>query len=370
MSSISREAKCVLLLLSLAVAASPTTTFAFGRAVHENLARLTGTGMQFPETARLVHELALLHSELLSEGSHEPDTGRTFLTQFSHRYDAGQRAGWAYCAAAKTIASDSQAAVRHLGHSFHYLQDLGDPTKEIQGRRHEELRTLAERLLEEIGNAMSARARPIQRYIRQENQMVANMSFSEVRHYLASRRATLGTGLRRQEGSDVDLMLRAIASILAAQNRTLVLFAQATRNPVNCDPGPYKREQRYTDKEQYYVVRISGSGYISNYNGSWYQRGFEDQILTVKPGETFTVAAYRLKQKLVGNPCDQGIAAAYPGPHKRPQFWDGGGPRIAKRTEAKLKWREIRQYRLEEDWQRIHSNGPPITVLKQQAGCP
>ena len=79
------------------------------------------------------------------DGSVEPDRIRDMKPWInpSHQEDAKRRAGWSYCAAARTfregMASKNVAticmAVRRLGRAFHYLQDWGDPSKQVRKAR-------------------------------------------------------------------------------------------------------------------------------------------------------------------------------------------------------------------------------------------
>lgn len=359
-----------LLTLGL-VLGTATEAPAWGETVHNNIARLTAAGTKIRRSGLLLDAMLRVHQDLLVEGSHEPDEGRSNLfLQASHRYDATQRAANAFCAAANILRRNGDEAIRHLGHSFHYLQDLGDPTKELTGRRHKYLRWLADRLSEEVLlNPPSLRAAPIQSYVEYENRRVNIMSFTEVRHYLASSRALLGKALRHSggENDDIDLLLRALATNISAMTRTVVLLSESMRSGAPCDTGEYQSEQRRLDREQYYVVRISGHGYVTHYSGSDIFAGYEDRILTVPPGETVTVAMHRLKQELRGDPCHQPIAAAY-GPQKRPQFWEDG-PNIVPRAGPETKAREIRRYRLENTWKRVRNDGPGIRELKRRNGC-
>jgi hypothetical protein len=92
-------------------------------------------------------------------GSDEPDAKRQFWQQMSHQEDAEDRSVYAFCGAASLFRQAAQTddmnaqcqSAQQIGNAFHYLQDMGDPTK-LVGRNDTKqgVREVAEYLLSDL----------------------------------------------------------------------------------------------------------------------------------------------------------------------------------------------------------------------------
>ncbi len=194
----------------------------------------------------------------------DPDEHRTL----SHG-DARTRAQNAFNAAVNAYHQGLQfndyakfeEAALHLGHSFHYLQDLGDPTKVLDDMFHDQrgqdTRGIADRMFSGMGSNWNL-------WLEQESRAVAYSDMAGVLDRLYNLRVQQGQRMRDlfenyrafgnfnlEESLKMELDL-TFAAIVACQNRVIDLFAQQIQER---GPVPPVKSQNYI------VMRFSLKGY-------------------------------------------------------------------------------------------------------------
>lgn len=185
-------------------------------------------------------------------GSDEPDAKRQFWNAISHQEDADVRSVNAFCASARLFRqaalSDDQNAqcvsAQHLGHAFHYLQDMGDPSKLVASDDTKQgVREVANYLLSDLIAARNRgdQSSPFWTYLtyaqehlfpgagfpemhsqlRNTQQYYATEFDTILTEYQAGRLSPEDTAARRD-----DALFRTFAVAVAAQRRTMELFQE------------------------------------------------------------------------------------------------------------------------------------------------
>lgn len=117
---------------------------------------------------------------------------------------------------------------------------------------------------------------------------------------------------------------------------------------------------------RFYVINISGHGWVPHYNGSFEWSGDNDELLTVPAGKSFAAAIDNIKKLITG--CCKGIWG-FPGQETRPSCWDNG-PNIVIVQGPFDKWADANAKVIRNTWTRITDQGPNVTQLFQMFGCP
>lgn len=150
-----------------------------------------------------------------------------------------KRARNSFCAALKPwLEGDRAWAARRLARAFHYLQDHGDPTDQIHGKRRDHVRNLAYQILpEEDRPILNAHLWNV--LLRQQQSLINKMNYDQMMNHLGSYAKTIGQTINqhydryRQGSPERDALvenelLKIIACIKACQDRLISLFALET----------------------------------------------------------------------------------------------------------------------------------------------
>lgn len=188
---------------------------------------------------------AMIHFGFYSQeavylGSNEPDDHG-----LQDHTASARRSSDSFDAAARTCAQgQKKLAVRRLARSFHYLQDVGDPTDYLHGDRKTHVRLMAHQMLSSQPPVQSIRHwQGAYNYFQGK---VAGMNLQTTLGYAERVGKQIGTGIngiyddwyrRRQPQSEIPTrermvqmrLLEAFGLLVACQDRMVVLFANRCR---------------------------------------------------------------------------------------------------------------------------------------------
>jgi hypothetical protein len=120
-------------------------------------------------------------------------------------------------------------------------------------------------------------------------------------------------------------------------------------------------------KAAYAVVTVSGAGYIPHWaGGSWVVKGKDDVLLTLARDESLAERIADLRKTLEGDICKADSPSIW-GIH-RPWVWTGG-PDVGIKVKPTDDRKAITRDSLEDTWESMRNDGPPLGQLKKDAGC-
>ena len=126
------------------------------------------------------------------------------------------------------------------------------------------------------------------------------------------------------------------------------------------------QQQDISNKTRFYVINVSGHGWVPHYNGSYEWSGDNDEVLVVPAGKSFAALIDDLKIRI--SACCKGIWG-FPGQEFRPSCWNNGPNVVIVQgpfdTLGAASAKVIRN-----TWTRITDQGPSFGQLSQMFGCP
>jgi beta-lactam-binding protein with PASTA domain len=118
-------------------------------------------------------------------------------------------------------------------------------------------------------------------------------------------------------------------------------------------------------KREYYIVRVSGKGYIPHFSGgSFIKEGFKDIKVKVDPASGITIESEieRIRNEWSKPPnCERNIIDRMALSEGPPRFWTDG-PEVTRRA-GPLSAREAEKQPLDEEWKTVGDDGPPFCEL-------